>query len=37
MVTGAMADYREQWILLKSYTEYTVAADVEERQQVSFL
>tara|TARA_R110000824_G_scaffold16347_3_gene67876 strand:- start:238 stop:729 length:492 start_codon:yes stop_codon:yes gene_type:complete len=34
---GAMADYRDQWILLKSYTEYTVAAAVEECPQVSFL
>jgi hypothetical protein len=34
---GAMADYREQWILLKSYSEYIETAAVEECQQVSLL
>ena len=32
-----MVAYREQWILLKAYAEYTEAAAVEECQQVSFL
>ena len=35
--SGAMADYREQWILLKSYSEYTETAAVEASQQVSLL
>ena len=35
--SGAMAAYREQWILLKSYDEYIAVADVEECQQISFL
>ena len=35
--SGAMADYREQWILLKSYSEYIEAAAPDDYPQVSFL
>ena len=35
--SGAMADYREQWILLKSYSEYTEVAAPDDYPQVSFL
>ncbi|SVD39436.1 uncharacterized protein METZ01_LOCUS392290, partial [marine metagenome] len=35
--SGAMADYREQWILLKSYSEYTEVASPDDYPQVSFL
>ena len=34
---GPMADYREQWILLKAYSEYTEAAAPDDYPQVSFL
>lgn len=35
--SGAMADYREQWILLKSYSEYTEVAEPDDCHQVTFL
>jgi len=35
--SGAMADYREQWILLKSYSEYSEVAEPDHCHQVTFL
>ena len=35
--SGAMVDYREQWVLLKSYSECTEVAELDHCHQVTFL